>query len=98
MGHTTLGGLGYGYVYVDRLSQMNYTSPDLNGFTITVGLFQPFSASGAAAGDNVGTHGKVSYSWGGNISGTVSASFLQQEVNNQAGYQRLRPVRQDRHG
>ncbi len=31
-GHTTLGGLGYGYVYTDRLAQMNWTSPNFNGF------------------------------------------------------------------
>lgn len=26
-GHTTLGGLGYGYVYTDRLAQIDYSTP-----------------------------------------------------------------------
>ena len=83
-GHTTLGGLGYGYAYTDRLSQINYTTPDFSGFTATVGLFQPFSGNGATAGEDAGMHGKLTYAWGGDVSGKVSVSFLTQEVNNTA--------------
>ncbi|MEZ5583089.1 MAG: hypothetical protein R3F37_10300 [Candidatus Competibacteraceae bacterium] len=37
-GHTSLGGLGFGYVYTDRLSQINYTTPDFSGFKLTLSI------------------------------------------------------------
>jgi hypothetical protein len=84
-GHTTLGGLGYGYVYVDRLAQINYTTPNWGGFQGTLGIFQGFDGNGANNADNPGFHGKVSYSWEGAVNGTVSATFLQQDVVTTAG-------------
>jgi predicted porin len=84
-GHTTLGGLGYGYVYVDRLSQINWTTPDMGGFSATIGIFNPMNGNatgGSAAGqDTPGFHGKVSYKWDGDLSGLVSATFINQDVN-----------------
>jgi predicted porin len=79
-GHTSLGGLGFGYVYTDRLAQMNYTTPDWGGFQATLGIFNPFDGAGARSADMPGFHGKASYSWKGTVSGTVSATFLSQEV------------------
>jgi len=38
---TTLGGIGTGYIYADFLGQMNYTTPNWNGFQATVGIVQP---------------------------------------------------------
>jgi predicted porin len=40
---TTLGGIGTGYIYADFLGQMNYTSPNWNGFQFTAGIVQPHS-------------------------------------------------------
>lgn len=79
-GHTSLGGLGFGYVYTDRLAQMNYTTPEWSGFQGTLGIFQPFDGNGADSTDTPGFHGKGSYSWKGSVSGTVSATFLFQDV------------------
>ncbi|CAA6824501.1 MAG: Unknown protein [uncultured Thiotrichaceae bacterium] len=81
-GHTTLGGLGYGYVYTDRLAQMNYTTADMNGFKGTFGIFQPMDGNGATSAGELGFHGKAAYSKG-NFS--TSATFLTQGVNTDAG-------------
>ncbi len=86
-GHTTLGGLGYGYVYTDRLSQINWTSPKKNGAEATVGVFNPVDgveSNGSSTGDGgqPGIHGRVSYDFdkGNGVKGRVSASALSQKV------------------
>jgi len=84
-GHTTLGGLGYGYVYTDRLAQMNYTTPNWSGFQGTLGIFQGFDGNGARNADNPGYHAKVSYSWDAAVKGMVSATYLHQDVFTTAG-------------
>lgn len=81
-GHTTLGGLGYSYVYVDRITQMNYTTPIANGIKGTIGIFQPYDGNGATSSGDIGIQGKASYSRGGV---TVSSSFMNQGVNTTAG-------------
>ena len=40
-GGTTLGRIGYGYVYGDFRNRFAWKSPDMNGFSIEVGLFDP---------------------------------------------------------
>ncbi len=84
-GHTTLGGLGYGYVYTDRLAQINWTTPDMGGFSATIGIFNPLNgnANGSTAQgqDAPGFHGKASYKWDGDLSGMVSATFISQDVD-----------------
>jgi Gram-negative porin/CarboxypepD_reg-like domain len=90
--NTTLGGIGYGYVYCDRLSQINYTTPDMSGFDATIGIFNPLNVSslgisnsyglgvagGAESGSSrPGIHGKVKYTAGGFYG---SASFINQAV------------------
>ncbi len=84
-GHTTLGGLGFGYVYVDRLTQINYTTPSMNGLTGTIGIFQPLDGNGGKSGSTPGFHGKVAYSWSGSTPGSVSATFLNQDIVTDAG-------------
>lgn len=92
-GHTTLGGLGYGYVYTDRLSQMNWTAPSFNGFEATLGVFNPLDgleSNGASTGDGgePGFHGKLSYKWdaGNGLNGLVSVSGLHQKVRLDSGH------------
>jgi hypothetical protein len=84
-GHTTLGGLGYGYVYTDRLAQINYATPSWAGFQATLGIFQGFDGNGANSADTPGIHGKVSYSWDAALKGMVSATYLTQDVITTAG-------------
>ena len=38
--NTTLGGIGFGYIYTDWLAQMDYTTPDLSGFAVTAGILR----------------------------------------------------------
>jgi len=38
---TTLGRIGYGYTYPEFNSRMTWKSPDMNGFGIEVGIFDP---------------------------------------------------------
>jgi hypothetical protein len=84
-GHTTLGGLGFGYVYTDRLAQINYATPNWAGFQATLGIFQGFDGNGANSADTPGLHGKVSYSWDAVVKGMVSATYLSQAVITDAG-------------
>jgi len=47
-GNTTLGRIGVGYLYADWKSQLQYTSPNINGFTLTAALMDTWSTNGAA--------------------------------------------------
>jgi predicted porin len=66
-GNTTLGGIGLGYIYTDWLAQMNYTTPDFAGFSLTAGIFEPINSLTAPAGATEdpkkapGFHGKAAY-------------------------------------
>ena len=42
--NTTLGGIGFGYIYTDWLAQIDYTTPDFSGFNFTVGVFDPLNS------------------------------------------------------
>jgi predicted porin len=64
--NTTLGSIGFGYIYVDTLAQINYTTPEfLPGLTFTAGIFDPVNSltdPGAPAPKKApGFHFKVAY-------------------------------------
>ena len=40
-GGTALGRIGYGYVYPDFRTRFAYATPDMGGFQLTVGIFDP---------------------------------------------------------
>ncbi len=42
--NTTLGGIGFGYIYTDWLAQIDYTTPDISGFSLTLGVFDPINS------------------------------------------------------
>ena len=85
---TTLGRIGSGYLYADWNGQIAYTTPNMNGFSATLGVMQPWNAttsgalSQASAGntDEFGYQGQASYSWTGDFAGKVWAGFFSQEV------------------
>jgi predicted porin len=88
--NTTLGSIGLGYIYVDTLAQMDYTTPDFSGLNFTIGIFDPINAAGVpgAAGKKApGFHGKVA--WTVPISDTTkfygSATFITQKQNFDTG-------------
>jgi predicted porin len=77
--NTTLGSIGLGYIYTDWLSQIDYTTPDMGGTKITIGIFDPLNPVGAPAEPNStpGFHGKVAFTQGGLY---LSASGLYQKI------------------
>jgi len=85
---TTLGGIGTGYLYADWIGQIAYTTPNMNGFSATVGITQPWnsialsaaSTTSSGTSDEFGFQGQASYSWTGDFAGKVWAGFFSQEV------------------
>ncbi len=85
--NTTLGGIGFGYIYTDWLAQMDYTTPDFAGANLTVGIFDPLNSLSEPPGASVepkkapGFHGKLTYTLP-IADGTklyLSAAFLTQQ-------------------
>ncbi|WP_428309963.1 porin [Hydrocarboniphaga sp.] len=77
--NTSLGSIGLGYIYVDTLAQMNYTTPDFSGFKATIGIFDPVEPilQGAPTPKAApGVHGKLAYTAGAVY---LSATFLEQK-------------------
>jgi len=85
---TTLGGIGTGYLYADWIGQIAYTTPNMNGLSLTVGITQPWNSialssnSNTSSGttDQYGFQGQGSFSWTGDFAGKVWAGFFSQEV------------------
>jgi predicted porin len=49
---TTLGRIGTGYIYADWNGQIAYTTPNMNGLSLTLGVMQPWNATSSAAQDS----------------------------------------------
>jgi len=88
---TTLGGIGSGYLYADWNGQIAYTTPNMNGLSLTLGVMQPWnaislgedndnSATSSGGTDQFGFQGQGSFSWTGDFAGKVWAGFFSQEV------------------
>ena len=88
---TTLGGIGSGYLYADWNGQIAYTTPNMNGLSLTIGVMQPWnavslgedndnSATSSGGTDQFGFQGQGSYSWTGDFAGKIWAGFFSQEV------------------
>lgn len=76
--NTSLGSIGLGYIYTDWLSQINYTTPDMGGAKVTVGIFDPLNTLGQTPVNHStpGFQGKVAYTAGPLY---LSASVLYQQ-------------------
>jgi predicted porin len=63
--NTTLGGIGFGYIYTDWLAQIDWTTPDIAGFSGTIGIFDPLNSLTDSATVQPkkapGFHAKISY-------------------------------------
>lgn len=86
--NTTLGSSGYGYIFVDRLAQINYSFPTKNGLSATVGVYQPLDPStlgaentfvGDSGSKTPGFHGKLKYEF---EKGFISSTWLTQQIDN----------------
>ena len=76
--NTSLGSIGLGYIYTDWLSQINYTTPDMSGAKVTVGIFDPLNTLGQTPVNHStpGFQAKVAYTAGPLY---LSASVLYQQ-------------------
>ncbi|MGH8291444.1 MAG: porin [Steroidobacteraceae bacterium] len=76
--NTSLGSIGLGYIYTDWLSQINYTTPNMSGAKVTVGIFDPLNTLGQVPVNHStpGLQAKIAYTMG---SLYLSASGLYQQ-------------------
>ena len=90
---TTLGGIGTGYLYADWKGQIAYTTPNMNGFSATLGITQPWNAIGSTDGsggtvstassggtDQPAYEVQAAYSWTGDFAGKVWVGGFFQDV------------------
>jgi len=97
--NTTLGGIGYGYIYAGWKGQVAYTTPNFNGFQATVGIMNPngealgCSTTAASEGsvqtcsnqDRFAYEGKASYTFAANdVTGKVWVSGASYDVTTDA--------------
>ena len=90
---TTLGRIGTGFLYADFKGQINYTTPNWNGFQGTIGIDQPWAKISSTANAGIGAtngptgnqktpafEGVASYSFTGDFSGKVWGEFWTQKA------------------
>lgn len=85
-GSSTLGRIGSGYIYADWVGQVQYASPNWNGFSFTVAAREPFT-SGLAneTQENMGFDGKVAYDFSvSDVSGRAWLGGITQRHENGA--------------
>jgi predicted porin len=86
--NTTNGGIGTGYLYAAWKGQISYTTPNMNGFSATVGITNPNQGSfgDQAAGtelyqDRFGIEAQAMYEWTGDVAGKAWAGYASYDVN-----------------
>ena len=82
--NTTIGGIGTGYIYAAWKGQIAYTTPNWNVIQATLAVTNPNQGFDAVNQDRLGVEGKASYSWTGDVSGKVWASFASYDVTTAA--------------
>ncbi|CAN1537246.1 hypothetical protein MCEORH2_01659 [Methylophilaceae bacterium] len=85
---TTLGRIGTGFLYADFQGQMNYTTPNFNGFQAVAGVVQPIntlnqgtSLASSGSQSQPAFEAKASYSFAGDVSGKVWVEGKTQKVD-----------------
>lgn len=86
--NTSLGRIGLGYIYTDWEPQITYTTPNFNGFSGSIGVFQPLDATGSAVftrHSSPQVQGGVNYAFGDaksdDLSGKVWVGGISQKVS-----------------
>src|SRR5882757_9037716 len=62
--NTSLGRIGIGYIYTDWEPQITYTTATYNGFSGSIGLFQPLETAGYTSHNSPQIQVGGSYAWG----------------------------------
>ncbi len=92
-GGNPLGRIGYGYVYPQFNAQVRYTTPNLNGFKVALGLYDPSVISGpTASADETKLprfEGEVSYAGvfdGGSFKVWLNGLWQEADFTNDSGF------------
>lgn len=88
-GGTGLGRIGYGYVYPDFRTRFAYATPDMGGFQLTVGIFDPQEPLGPSSAytsetDTPQFQAEATYNSsfeGGSFSGWAGFLWQEQEIS-----------------
>ena len=89
-GGTGLGRIGAGYVYPDFRTRFVYQTPDMNGFQLSVGIFDPQEPLGAPASSETDTpqfQAEATFNSafeGGSFSGWAGFLWQEQEIMSSA--------------
>ena len=87
---TTLGRIGTGFLYADFQGQVNYTTPNFNGFQAVAGIVQPVETANQSTTASLASTGnqsrpafeaKGSYSFAGDVAGKVWAEVKSQKID-----------------
>ena len=82
-GSSTLGRIGSGYLYADWLAQLQYQTPNWNGFQVTVAVQE---ALGQTSNEDLGYAGKATYDFAANdVTGRVWVGGVTTKRNNTFG-------------
>ena len=85
-GGTGLGRIGYGYVYPDFRTRFVYQTPDMNGFQLSVGIFdpqEPLAGAMASETDTPQFQAEATFNSsfeGGSFSGWAGFLWQEQEI------------------
>jgi len=84
--NTSLGSIGLGYIYTDWLAQIDYTTRDMAGFKVTIGIFDPLEPLGQALPPGVTAPPESTPGWHAKVAFTgepfyFSASLISQKHN-----------------
>ena len=81
-GNSTLGRIGSGYLYADWNGQIQYQSPNFNGFQVTGAIKEPVLS---AANHNLGYDGKATFDFSSNgVDGRIWVGGIYQKVSTAA--------------
>jgi predicted porin len=83
-GSSTLGRIGSGYIYADWAGQIQYASPNWNGFSFTAAIVEPLTnGSATTTREDMGYEGKVDYDFAvSDVTGRVWLGGITQEHSN----------------
>jgi predicted porin len=79
--NTSLGRIGIGYIYTDWEPQITYTTPTYNGFSGSIGLFQPLDTTGYNSHNSPQIQVGGSFAWGDPKSDALSGKVWIDVVN-----------------
>jgi hypothetical protein len=82
-GNSSLGRIGVGYVFAGFFNQIQYTTPDFSGFSLTGSVIQAFTDSSTTLTEHSapGFMAKANYGWKGVVGGSAwTSGFLQKST------------------